>query len=113
MYRARGYWNGEIQLPTLSGEQIRGALPLLRRAPRKMPELLLKSPVSLVNRFTLWAFSDDDLRVVHLLPTLLDANTVNPRIHPLPGYDSTAQRTRAWRTIIEAYFSGVPRFQQN
>jgi hypothetical protein len=51
--RARGYWNGGIQVPTLCGRQIRRALPLLPRAPRGIPELPLNSPVSLRNGFKL------------------------------------------------------------
>ena len=104
--RARGYWNDPIQLPTVRGAQIGRSLRLLDRAPRRMPELLLKSPVSLRNRFTLWAFCEEDLQVVNLLKVRLDRHALAARIHVLSEYASLSEPTRAWRAAIADYFSG-------
>jgi hypothetical protein len=108
--RARGHWNDPIQLPTLRGDQIRCALPLLRLAPRQMPELLLRSPLAIRNRFTLWVFSEEDLQVVHFLDDLLELNALDVRIHAMPGYEFQSEPTRARRAAIAAYFSGQAPF---
>jgi hypothetical protein len=112
IHTARADIGMEHSIADACGDQIRRALPMVRHAPG-VPELPLKSPVSLRDRFTLSAFSDDDLQVVHLLPTLSDADTLNTRIHSLPGCDCTAQCAFKWRTMIAAYFSGRALFQQN
>jgi hypothetical protein len=65
--RARGYWNEPIQVPTLRGSQIVEGLRFLGRAASGIPELLLRAPVRVDDRFTLWVFSDDDMGVVTTL----------------------------------------------
>jgi hypothetical protein len=108
--RARGHWNDPVQLPTVRGDQIRCALPLLRLAPRQMPELLLRSRVAIRNRFTLWVFSKEDLQVVHFLDALLELSALDVRIQPMPGYEFQSEPTRVWRAAIAAYFSGQSPF---
>ncbi len=110
--QARGHWNDPIQLPTVRGDQIQPALPLLRLAPRQMPELLLRSPVEIHKRFTLWVFSEEDLQVVHLLNDALELNSLNARMHPMPGYHFQSEPTRVWRAAIAAHFAGQASFPE-
>lgn len=104
--RARGYFNDPHLVPTLKHQQIRPNLHLLRTAPRRMPELLLRSPVGLRQCAGLHFFSDQDLRSARLLgpPCLPGA------IYRYPGYseDVVAGETRR---RIEAYFR-APRRKQ-
>ncbi|MCU1262045.1 MAG: hypothetical protein JWO80_4930 [Bryobacterales bacterium] len=73
---ARGYWNHPIQIPTLRGDQIGFQLSLLGRAPGGMPELLLRSPVKIDNRYTLWAFSPEDMEALRSLREVLQVMIV-------------------------------------
>jgi hypothetical protein len=102
----RGYWNDPIQLPTLRGDQIRYSLPLLGLAPRRMPEMLLRSPVSLGRHFTLWVFSEEDTEALARLGGLLQHSGLLVRQHQITGYQSRCYGTRVLRARISAYFTG-------
>jgi hypothetical protein len=101
--RARGYWNDPIQVPTLRGSQIERGLCLLGRAASGMPELLLRAPVQVDGRFTLWVFSDDDMASVTALQHALGG--VQVRHYAMRGYESTDLTTRTWRSRIDSYFT--------
>jgi hypothetical protein len=107
---ARGYWNDPIQIPILCGDQIASALSLLRRAPRGMPELLLRSPVSIGDHFTLSVFSDDDMEALQTLGDLLQFSGVRIRMYSMEAYKCQSPDTRAWRSRIQSYFAGKVRF---
>ncbi len=107
--RARGYWNPPVELPTLQGNQINSSLALLRRAPRGMPELLLKARVKITSPPRLWAFSPEDTDLVRRVATnALPVHTV-----PLLGYSSGLDATVQVRTRIAAYFSGEQAYPQD
>jgi hypothetical protein len=107
---ARGYWNDPIQIPILCGDQIASALSLLRRAPRGMPELLLRSPVSIGDHFTLSVFSDDDMEALQTLGDLLQFSGVRIRMYSMEAYKCQSPDIRAWRSRIQSYFAGKVRF---
>jgi hypothetical protein len=104
--RARGHWNEPIQVPTLRGDQIIEGLHLLGRAASGMPELLLHGPVRIDDRFTLWAFSDEDTASVGRL----QLNGVRVRRYAMSGYESRASTTETWRSHIDSYFAGLAPF---
>jgi len=105
---ARGYWNEPIQVPTLQGRQIVEGLRLLGRAASGIPELLLRAPVQVDDRFTLWVFSDDDMSTVRTLQQ--EWGDVRVRQSLMDGYESRASNTRMWRSRIDSYFAGQTPF---
>lgn len=98
--KARGYFNDPYLVPTLLGRQICNDLALLRRAPRGMPELLLRAPVHLSRCSRLLVFSPRDFTAVQLLGELL----LPGADYQYPGYagDLVPAETRR---KIEGYFA--------
>jgi len=101
--KARGYWNDPIQVPTLRGSQIAQGLRRLGRAASGIPELLLHAPVRVDDRFTLWAFSDDDMNAVATLQSAWHGIRVRRCV--MDGYESQAADTQIWRARIDSYFA--------
>lgn len=106
--RARGYWNEPILVPTLRSDQVSTHLQLFSRAASGIPELLLRSPVRIDNRFTLWTFCDEDSDLA--APLLLRLPGVQSRNHSFDSYDAQAPAVRASRHRIAAYFQGLEPF---
>ena len=102
--KARGFFNGQHLVPTLAGPQIAANLPLLRKAPRGMSELLLQSPVFLYRLSRLLLFSRRDYTTLRLL----EPSPLPTAEYEFPGYDGSLvpQETR---DRIEAYFCSPQR----
>jgi hypothetical protein len=98
--QARGYWNGTALVPTLEKGQIAANGSLFSRAAGKHPELLLRAPVP-VGSARLHVFSRDDARSVSRL-----SSEIKLEVHAFDGYDAACAQTAAWRSQIEAYFTG-------
>lgn len=104
LFRARGYFNEPYLVPTLSGLQIRFNLALLRKAPRQMPELLLRSPVDLSRCSRLLVFSRRDLTTIQLLGPL----PLPVAEYRFPGYEGGLVSPDT-RRRIEAFFTSPQR----
>lgn len=97
---SRGFWNEGSSVPTLRGDQIRDHLGLLRLAPRRTPELLLRGPIPLSRAINLSVFAAEDLECVRRL-----GPTIPVKLQRLEGYDSSHSQTAEWRRRIEEYFT--------
>jgi hypothetical protein len=102
--KARGYFNDPHLVPTLRGSQIPANLNLLRKAPRGMPELLLRSPVDLARCSRLSLFSRRDFNTLQLLGPL----PLPTAEYTYPGYSGDLVDDDTRRGIA-AYFTSPQR----
>lgn len=100
---ARGFW-GEPHVPIVAGPQIAANLRLLARAPRKMPELLLRSPARVFAGAKIVAFSRADLASLQLLGSPPDRAVLE--LGTFPGYDPEGDPLGPRRQALDEFLAG-------
>ncbi|MDC0718997.1 hypothetical protein [Nannocystis bainbridge] len=102
--RARGFW-GEPHVPIVAGPQIAANLRLLGRAPRKTPELLLRSPARVFAGAKVIAFSRADLASLQRLGAAPDGAALE--LGTFPGYDPDGDPLGPRRGLLDDFLAGL------